>query len=288
MPKRLEWIVTPQESGLPLHRFIAQHIGPNFSIKAIKRLLESGACQLNGHIERFANFVVGRGDKISLSVQQEQKTKTLQFPIIWSDADFFAIDKPAGIVSEEIPHAAIVKKIAPSAALAHRLDRDTTGALLLGRSPESAQLLMNLFRARKVKKVYYAWVDGNIINRSGLIDNYLGKKATYHGQALWGEVSSSEGVRALTRWEVLQQGQDMTFVACYPETGRTHQIRVHMSEMGHPILGDSSYGRSFKSTYHAPRCLLHCAEMDFVHPKTGLKITVKAPLPDDMQKVLKI
>ena len=117
----------------------------------------------------------------------------------------------------------------------------------------------------------------------GKVENYLGKKQAYAGQTIWGAVSPSRGLYACTEWERLKKGDISSLVACHPTTGRTHQIRVHMAEMGHPILGDYQYGKRFLCPYRPPRILLHAEEFSFYHPSTGKSLCLTAPLPDDFK-----
>lgn len=277
----MNWTVTAEESGLSLHNFLSQKVGTQLSGKALKRLLEKGCCQLNGRLERFPNTLVGRGDRIALQASAAPTTPSKGLHLIWSDRDFMAVDKPAGMNSEDVP-----AKLHPHAALAHRLDRDTTGVLLLGKTKQAAEALQELFRKRQVDKEYIAVVDGLLKPKSGEVKNFLGKKAIYHGQAIMGAVCQTEGLAAVTQWEVLQYGKEATHIKCMPQTGRTHQLRVHMAEQGHPILGDPIYGKQYTCTYRPNRCMLHCREMRFVHPKTAKEIVVTAELPSDITATL--
>lgn len=278
----MDWIVNGQESGLSLQRFLAQKLGSGFSAKRIKRSLEKGACQMNGRLERFPHILVGKGDRVTwlepLSPVLPEK-KELQ--ILWTEGDFLAIAKPAGVKSEDIP-----KNIGQETALAHRLDRDTTGVLLLGRTQAAADALADLFRQRQVEKEYQAIVDGHLQPREGEVKNYLGKKSIYEGQTLWGQVTQNRGQYAETRWCVLSYGKQASHIACFPYTGRTHQIRVHIADLGHPILGDLMYGRQQRSPYRPGRCLLHCKELRFPHPQTKQEVIVTAPLPEDFSQAL--
>ena len=107
---------------------------------------------------------------------------------------------------------------------------------------------------------------------------------SYEGQSLWGSVPPHQGHHAITGWKLEKKGVEASLLRCYPKTGRTHQIRVHMSEMGHPILGDKQYGRSVRCRYNAMRCLLHAYELSFIHPTSGQKVQFQAPIPEDFQQ----
>ena len=139
-----------------------------------------------------------------------------------------------------------------------------------------------------MKKRYLAIVDGIISLKRGEIINDLGPKRAYAGQTIWGEVPPAQGVRAITDWELLDQGSETSLVACYPKTGRTHQIRVHMAGMGHPILGDYQYGNRFKSPFRSLRTLLHAESIQLDHPLTQKRLLITAPLPDDFREAQRL
>ena len=129
-----------------------------------------------------------------------------------------------------------------------------------------------------------AIVDGQIERASGIIDNYLGKKREYAGQTLWGAVKPSEGLAAVTEWQCLKRGELASLVACFPKTGRTHQLRVHLADLGHPILGDFQYGKDFQCPYRSPRILLHAEEIGLRHPQSGAWMEFHAAFPEDFQQ----
>jgi RluA family pseudouridine synthase len=165
--------------------------------------------------------------------------------------------------------------------LLHRLDKDTTGVLLFARNEVAAKEIENLFKKRHIKKTYLAIVRGIPSKSSGIIKNYLGKLHTYHGQTIWGAVSENKGLPAKTFWKIKKKCGDASLLICHPETGRTHQIRAHLSELGHPILGDHQYGGTTTGLYHPERVLLHASELTFEHPTTKKMIHIKSPLPED-------
>jgi 23S rRNA-/tRNA-specific pseudouridylate synthase len=143
-----------------------------------------------------------------------------------------------------------------------------------------------MFKQRAVKKQYHALVDGKVKGDRGTIDNALGKICSYQGQSVWGEVPPGQGLPARTDWEVVARGADATLLLCRPMTGRTHQIRVHLSGMGHPILGDSQYGKTFTCAFRPQRCMLHASELAFEHPVTGKEIAIHSPLPEDFKEAI--
>ncbi len=280
----LEWVVSPQESGSKLISFLSHHLGGTYSSRYLKRVIEGNCCQINGRVERFASTLLGTGDLISLIIEPSlapSPNHVEQSRILFEDEDLLAYDKPAGVSCDEEGMIALLKPSHPSIRLIHRLDRQTTGVLLLAKHALAFDNLVKQFKQLLVHKSYLALVDGVLTKNQGVIENYLGKKRTYAGQAIWGEVKPVNGLYACTEWKCLKKGKKASFVQCFPKTGRTHQIRVHLSEMGHPILGDYQYGKQFECPYKAKRYLLHAEAIEFSHPRTNVRMHLRAPLPDD-------
>lgn len=280
-----EWKVLPEESGTKLQAYLKMKL-EGISARQIKKWIEENLCLVNGRTERFASAVLGRGDVVALAIEEPRKAvvRAVFDPsrILYEDSGILIYDKPAGVVSDSREWLAA----RPGFALAHRLDRDTTGVLMFGKSGSSLEALEALFRERAIEKTYLAVVDG-APQQNGVIENYLGKLKVYHGQTLWGEVAREQGSYAKTVWRCEKRGKTASVVVCKPETGRTHQIRVHMSGIGHPILGDHQYGRTFRSSYRPGRCLLHALSVSFVHPVTAKAVHIEAPVPEDILKGIK-
>lgn len=296
-PKR-EWQVQAADQGKRLVLFLQEHITPVQSARNIKRLLEQNYCQINGNVERFASRPVKTGDRVLFTFQGElsrpskdasqdaaAEDRMVAAPVAWQtiykDNDLIVAQKPAGIaVDNEEGTAALLKEFG-EVFLVHRLDKETSGLLLLARNKEILKELEAMFRTHDIEKGYLALVDGLIQEESGEVRNHIGKVHAYEGQSLRGSVSPEQGRLAHTLWRVLGHGKGATLVACQPMTGRTHQIRVHMKGIGHPILGDYQYARSFHSDLRPARCLLHAAELTFTHPRTGERKRYRAHLPAD-------
>ncbi len=285
-----EWIVSADESGMRLLPFLKNKLGDAVSARHLKRAMDAGRCQLNGKSERFGATLVGKGDRINFHDLKERSLSLVEGAgprFIYLDEFLVIYDKPAGIASTDVGLLAAVQKRLPEAQLIHRLDRDTTGALVFAKMPEVGEAMVSLFKKRKVQKTYLALVDGIPSRSAGVVQNYLGKLSEYHGQAIWGSVAKERGLVACTRWEVEKTGREASVLLCYPETGRTHQIRVHLSGLGHPILGDYQYGRTFHCPYRPERILLHAYALAFEHPITKETIDVSAPPPQDFQSAVK-
>jgi 23S rRNA pseudouridine955/2504/2580 synthase/23S rRNA pseudouridine1911/1915/1917 synthase len=279
-----EWIVASQDTGSKLITFLTRQLSFQYSARFIKKAIEHNCCQVNGRTERFASIVVGQGDKITLIIEESALSNASQkldpARILFEDDSLLIYNKPMGINCDEQGILRLIRPYCPSVQLIHRLDRDTTGILLLVKNKESYQHLLEQFKKALIDKCYRAIVDGILPMKEGIIDNFLGKKKLYQGQTIWGSVTSG-GFHAHTEWKVIKTGKDATLLYCFPKTGRTHQIRVHMAEMGHPIIGDFQYSKRFRCSYRALRYLLHAEQIAFRHPQNGNPISINAPLPDD-------
>lgn len=288
----IRWEVTQSHSGISLQVFLKEKMGGTLSAKQIKRAIDAGKCRLNGKLERFSSRLVGTGDQIELDeVNPVEKPQHSDFDepgrILYADEDLIAYNKPAGVSSESHDLLESMQKKFGLLILLHRLDKETTGILLFARNEPTAKAVEALFKKRLVKKTYLAFVDGLPAKPSGTIENFLGKLHICHGRCVWGVVPRDKGHTAKTSWEIKTRGKNASLLICRPETGRTHQIRIHLSGLGHPILGDSLYGRSFVCDYRPRRILLHASEIAFEHPMTKQQIVVKSSLPDDFKQAAK-
>ena len=202
--------------------------------------------------------------------------------ILYIDEDVLVVNKPSGLLTvpgKELKHhdslELRVKIEYPNSFLVHRLDMDTSGVVIFALSKSTQRSLNLQFEKRIVKKLYEARVFGNIKEDNGFID--LPLIVDWPNRPLQ-KIDAKEGKSALTHWQVLDREGDVTRVALMPETGRTHQLRVHMMSLGHTILGDRFYGNVAEINL-ANELQLHAKDLMIIHPKNGKKITFKAPLP---------
>ncbi|MDJ0652320.1 MAG: RluA family pseudouridine synthase [Simkaniaceae bacterium] len=237
----------------------------SLSGREIKRALENGACRFNGKIERFGATKLKIGDKVIFHLPKKVPVGTLK--VLYQDPALTLFNKPSGIISAP----------AKEHYLVHRLDKGTSGVLLMARTVPIRKALEILFKKREVKKIYIALVKGAPRKRQGTIENKLGEKGTCCGQTFYG--ASPVGRQAITHYKVLQKGKGVSLLELHPETGRTHQLRVHLSELGYPILGDLNYGRGATFPKQVDRLCLHAYQLFFTHPKTDKKVQTTAPLP---------
>jgi len=232
----------------------------------------------------------------------------MKFPIIYEDEHTLVIDKPIGVMVhpddrnveptiadwllETYPN---VKKVGDEGrhGIVHRLDRNTTGILLLAKDNGAYRTFKNQFREHKTRKVYRAIVEGNIREDIGMISMSLARaKSDFRKRTvvdMHSDDARGEEREATTRYKVIErsktkEGKDYTYVECYPITGRTHQIRAHFRGIRHPIVGDDLYGSKIGATL-APRSMLHALSLSVSIPEKG-EMTFEAKVPKDMAKVL--
>ena len=237
----------------------------SLSGREIKRALEQGGCRLNGKIERFGSTKLQSGDQVTFRHSKPQDKQPLH--ILAQEKGLTLFNKPPGVTTAaEVGHY-----------LVHRLDKGTSGVLLMARTLPMKKALEALFKKREIKKTYVALIKGKHRKSEGTIQNLLTKKGAYQGQTLYG--SAKTGQKAVTHWKILEQRKGHALIELHPETGRTHQLRVHMAEMGHPILGDLQYGREAVFPAEIDRLCLHAYRLAFKHPETGQRIQATAPLP---------
>ncbi len=261
-------------------QFLQGRLG-EYSGKSLRRLLEANVCRINGRIERFGSRLVQKGDAVELSPNWKTLFTSNQSSLrmVYENEAFCIVDKPAGWVCLD---AQVQRLFGPSYCLVHRLDKDTTGLLIVAKDRFVKEKMIAIFDKHEIKKHYLAVVDGVVRDLDGTRRSLLGKRGAYHGQTIWG--SGPKGALAITHWERLSVGDRASLVRCEPVTGRTHQIRVHMAEMGHPILVDRQYSQTFRSPYFATRPLLHASRLQFSWE--GEALDVRAPLPIDIREAL--
>lgn len=263
--------------------FLQKEAMQDCSGKKIRRLLEDNICRVNGVVERFGSRQLEKGDLVELdsSWKQALRTSSASFLTLYEDEHLLLVDKPSGWICDPLH---VQKTFGQNLFLVHRLDKDTTGVLALAKTPVIRDELTALFKERSVHKQYLALVAGLFEKKEGTRQSYLVKKKSFQGQTIWG--SSQHGLFSETKWHVEAEGKKASLVFCEPTTGRTHQIRVHLAEMGHPILVDRQYGPNLLSLpCLIQRTMLHAYSLDF--ELRHKKIHGVSCLPLDMQDVLR-
>ena len=268
--------VSPREKGQRLLAFLREKCPEAPSVKALKRSIEGKLCRINGKVETFSTHILKVGDTVEIELQQEALLRYKPL-LLWEDDVLAAYDKPAGVVCE--PKAFPGK-------LVHRLDKETSGVVLIAKNNKTFEQMVELFRKKKVQKEYLAIVDGLVRDKRKTITSKLAPRHHFQGQTLYG--SSPKGQEAVTEWELIGVGNKSSLLLCRPITGRTHQLRVHLKEAGHPIVGDYQYARTFQCPCQAKRHLLHAYKIIFPHPATHQKIEIIASLPTDFIEALEV
>jgi 23S rRNA pseudouridine1911/1915/1917 synthase len=266
----------------------AKALFPQLSKGEIRRIIDWGGCYVSQALVRVASRQMKEGDEIALGVMEAERCVELLYrkeELLYEDRDFVAVYKAAGINSQRTPYQlkgtveyaveCYMKSIGlrdPSRVV-HRLDRGTSGVMFFPKHKQAATLISNLLKDGKVEKSYWALVSGSPDDSSWKVDAPLGKVSKFrYGVA-------HNGKPALTYFSVIGEGGGVTALEARPKTGRTHQIRVHLSHSGFPIIGDESYGGSAAS-----RMMLHCRSMRFKGPKGNI-IEAVAPVDADFAAV---
>ena len=248
------------------------------SVKEIKRAINGKRCVVNHQTQTFSSYLLAAGDLVVLEEGGVERKRALS--VLYEDTELLLVNKPSGVVCDHCLERSL------GAELVHRLDKETSGVLILSKSAEAQEKMLALFKERSVRKLYLALVDGIPSQGEGVIDTFLGRTGGYEGQAIYGTVKAGQGKRAITYWKRLKHGQGASLLGCEPHTGRTHQLRVHLSALGHPILGDNQYGKRFACPLRPCRNLLHAYSITFKHPCSGKEIKVVAPIPVDFKQAL--
>ncbi len=287
-------------SGQRLDRVLAALI-PDHSSAQLQKMVRRGRVQLGGSKVLRSNLRVQKGQEILIQLESIVQTQPL-LCVLHEDEHIVAVDKPAGLITHQTDRhksgtladlAALQFGAMPSfedqhrPGIVHRLDRDTSGVILLARTQAAMDHLRDQFRQRTVEKHYLALVQGIPSPPKYIIEQQLGPDSKIPDRQR--VLKLSEGRRARTQVELLEEFESCSLVSCRPSTGRRHQIRVALASTGHPILWDAIYGAPLKGKPDAPkmkRQALHASQIEFEHPATGKRLMVEAPLPADMQTIL--
>ena len=287
------------ESGLRLDVFLSQAL-ENTSRSAAQKLLESGAVTLEGKLLRKQDrTLAGAVYEVLLPEAREIAVEARDLPldVVWEDADLLVLNKPKGVVVHPAPGhwddtlvnallfhcrnslSGINGELRPG--IVHRIDKDTSGLLIVAKNDFAHRALAEQLADHSLSRTYYAVVHGGFREDSGTVDAPIGRHPVDRKRMAVTEKNSRS---AVTHWKVLERFGAYTLVECRLETGRTHQIRVHMAHIHHPILADPVYGRSPELGLDS-QCL-HAGALTFRHPRTGEAHTVTCPLPAYFEAVL--
>jgi len=308
MGKSNSWTVAPEHDQLRVDALL-RHCLPQLSRRHLASAIADRLFSLNGKVSKKGDRVnagdvlVFHGPAAWLS-PQPLANPNLQLRVVYEDPEILIVDKPAALpthgfsgrdedtvanfIASKHPELLAVGKSRWEPGILNRLDRDTSGLVLVAKTQESFIELRKQFRRREIVKTYWALVWGKT-NASGNITLPLAHdprdrarmravNSTYqHSERIW---------NAATHYRQLAQGSEVTLVEVNMTTGVTHQIRVHLASIGHPIVGDLLYGKARPESFGLKRQFLHAIKLQFRHPKTNRKLIVETPLPDDLKEIL--
>ncbi|TMC22908.1 MAG: RluA family pseudouridine synthase [Chloroflexi bacterium] len=297
------WTIQAEQIGLRLDRFLVSAL-EQLSRTGVQQLIADGQVLVNGRLTK-ASYALRAGDSIEMlqalpvAQQQQVKPQALPLDICYEDDDLFVINKAAGMVVHPAPgHAddTLVNALVAyypalqqmeegqRPGIVHRLDRDTSGLLVVARNTGTQAALVEQMKRHEVVKRYLALVEGIVELEKGSIDAPIGRDPRHRQQMT---ITVTDSRQARTHFWVLKRFHRHTLLRLQLETGRTHQIRVHLQAIGHPVVGDPIYGaKAVRKRMALQRQFLHAQQLEFVHPTSGVKMSFEAPLPPDLQAIL--
>ena len=272
----------------------------NLSRTNVQRLIEEGNILVNGQKKKIS-YKVQMGDNIEINIPEAKETsikaENIPVEVVYEDNDIIVVNKPKGMVVHPAngnPDGTLVNAIMAMCkgslsgiggeirpGIVHRLDKDTSGLLIVAKNDLAHINMSNQIKDRQVKKIYIALVKGNINENEATINMPIGRSTKDRKKM----AVRKDGKEAVTHFKVLKRYKDYTLLEVKIDTGRTHQIRVHMAEIGHPVVGDMVYSKG-KNEFGVEGQMLHAQSLDFKHPITGKEMHLEAKLPEYFEKVL--
>lgn len=292
--------LTVEQGGERIDRFLSEEIA-DLSRSYIQKLLKEGSISVNGKAVK-ANYKVNAGDEILVEIPEPEMPDILPedipLDILYEDDDILIVNKPKGMVVHPAPghysHTLVNAVLYHCGSrlsgingvlrpgIVHRIDMDTTGSLLICKNDRAHQILAEELKEHSITRRYHAIVHGNLKEATGTVNAPIGRHPVDRKKM---STKSSSGRHAVTHYRVLERFGDFTYIECELETGRTHQIRVHMSSIGHPILGDAVYGPA-RCPFRLQGQTLHAKILGIRHPSTGEYMEFDAPLPEYFSELL--
>ena len=296
------FVVSQEQVGQRLDRFLAATLD-GYSRAMVQQMIADGGVQVNAKASK-AGYMLREGDKIDVRKVLSEDTSTVRptampLDIVYEDDDVLVINKEAGVVVHPAPgHAddTLVNALLARnpelqtvgeeqrPGIVHRLDRDTSGLIIVAKNTRALAALQEQMQLHEMVKRYLALVEGIVKPDKGSIDAPIGRDTGNRQQMT---ITTRESREARTHFRVLERFQRHTLLLLQLETGRTHQIRVHLKAIGHPVVGDATYGSgNVLKGVALHRQFLHAYQLEFKQPTTGKTVTLQAPLPTDLQNVL--
>lgn len=307
--KKVSLTVSPDCVGTRLDLFLAQEA--EISRSAAVKLIESDSVTVNGKKSE-KKLKLCEGDVVELLIPvavpyEEVVPQDIPLDIVYEDADIAVINKPEGMVVHPAagnPDGTLVNAImfhckdslsgiggVMRPGIVHRIDKDTSGLLVIAKNDNAHIKLSEQLKTHTVSRIYYAIVVGNFKDDGGTVDAPMGRHPVDRKRMAVFPKGDDRAKEAVTHYTVIERFEGFSLVRCELETGRTHQIRVHMAHRGHPILGDEVYGGDKTKFFVRNRAIihgqcLHAKELTLIHPSTNTKMTFNSPLPENMLEVL--
>ena len=292
--RTLEYVITTESEGIKISEFLT---GKGYSTSLKTRLKKDEDCVILNGEPGFINRRLTAGDRLIIHIKEEtssEKILPIDIPIevVYEDEDILVVNKPARMpihpsmnnYENTLGNAIAYRYRSQGDQFVYRcinrLDKDTTGLTIIAKNMLAACVLYDEMVDRKIKRTYFAIVEGEFEEKNGVVDLPIGRK---EDSTIERVVDYANGDRAVTHYEVLDSGNKMSLLRLRLETGRTHQIRVHMKAIGHPLIGDFLYN-PFNN--EIDRQALHAGELSFFHPITGVCLKVEKQLPNDMARVV--
>lgn len=292
--------ITADQDGERLDVFLTR-IEPALSRSHVQKIIREGDVTVGGK-PRKANYKLSAGDTVCYTLPAPEpvsiEPEDIPLDILYEDADIIVVNKARGMVvhpAAGVTHGTLVNallyhckdlsgingEIRPG--IVHRLDKDTSGVMVCAKNDAAHVDLAEQIRTKSAHRNYLAIVQGNIVPERGVIKGDIGRHPKDRKKMA---IVRENGKPAVTHFQVLERFGPYTLVECQLETGRTHQIRVHMASIGHPVICDPKYGPKKQAPFAIRGQALHSHTLELTHPRTRERMTFTAPLPDDMKKIL--